>query len=93
MTTAMAANDLIVTPSTSIVFSIPLRMVEILGVAHVELGVDDVALAAASSFEQQSSYDESRIEKRSGNDTVWHQMLSGHSRARGCQRIWESTKC
>lgn len=53
MRTGQAANDLVATRTIkNVQFSIPQRLVEVLGVAHIELEVDEEDLANATTFDK-----------------------------------------
>lgn len=52
MASASAANNLVETSSPKLKFSIPQRLVEILGVGHVDLDVEDDELDSATSFDK-----------------------------------------
>ncbi|KAL1398832.1 hypothetical protein pipiens_002335 [Culex pipiens pipiens] len=53
MRTGQAANDLVATRTIkNVQFSIPQRLVEVLGVAHIELEVDEDDLANATTFDK-----------------------------------------
>lgn len=78
MASASAANDLVETSSSNLKFSIPQRLVETLGVGHVELDVDDDELKLATSFDKTKAMQINnpavleirRIKKGSGEDAV-----------------------
>lgn len=74
MASAEAANTLVAAKLPNVLFSIPQRLVETLGVGHVELDVDDEELQYAISFDKTKAEQDNnpevleirRITKRAG---------------------------
>lgn len=78
MGTAGSANNLVTRKSANLTFTIPQRLVEVLGVTHVDLEVDDEELYAATPFDKtkalQTNCDEileiRRVLKKSGDEEI-----------------------